>query len=63
MYQNEIGVKQDYKKALNYMKKAAKKGNPIAQNNLGNMYQYGEGRQQDYKKAIGVVRKIFKTRL
>ena len=46
------GVKQDFKKALKWYKKAADQGNPRAQSNLGVMYKNGQGVELDFKKAL-----------
>ena len=51
MYDNGQGVRQDYKKAIEWWEKAAKQGYANAQFNLGAVYGNGEGVRQDYKKA------------
>ncbi len=51
MYDNGLGVKQDYAKGAKWYRKAAKKGNATAQYNLGLMYENGEGVPQDYAQA------------
>jgi hypothetical protein len=40
-------VRQDYGEALAWFQKAAERGHPLAQYNLGNMYLKGQGTQQD----------------
>jgi len=44
--------KGDYEKAFYYFEKAAKEGNPVAQNDLGVMYEMGRGVKRDFKKAV-----------
>jgi TPR repeat protein len=52
MYANGKGVKQDYKKAVEWYQKTADQGYVTAQYNLGLMYENGKGVKQDYKKAV-----------
>jgi len=52
MYEEGLGVPQDYSKALYWFKKAAERGNAGGENNLGVMYGEGLGVPQDYSKAI-----------
>lgn len=42
----------DFKKAYVLFLKEAKKGDAIAQNNIGAMYENGQGVLQDYKEAV-----------
>jgi len=51
MYENGLGVTQDYKTAVKWYKKAAEQGEADAQNNLGVMYDSGLGVTQNYKVA------------
>ena len=51
MYINGHGVKQDYKKAIEWYEKAAAQGYPLAKNNLGVIYDNGFGVKQDKKIA------------
>ena len=44
--------KGDYKKALEYFKKSAEKGNQIGLNNLGTWYELGKGVNTNITKAI-----------
>ena len=44
--------KKDYEKAINLLKKSAKKGNKIATYMLGNIYHYGIGELKDHKQAL-----------
>jgi TPR repeat protein len=54
--QSKVGEHYDNKrediKAYKWYMKAAKRGDPMAQNNLGVLYTEGTGIKQDYKKAI-----------
>ncbi len=52
MYQEGMGVEQDYAKALEWLEKAADFGNSSAMNNIGYSYYYGVGVEQDYAKAL-----------
>src|SRR5271169_4129904 len=45
-------VKGDYKTAYNLFSTEAKKGNALAQKNLGVMYENGRGVLQDYKESV-----------
>ncbi len=51
MYNNGIGVTQDYAEAMKWYRKAADQGNAKAQSNLGLMYDNGQGVTQDYVQA------------
>ena len=51
------GVEQDYDKAAEWYRKAAKRGYAEAQNSLGYCYQCGLGVEQDYDKAVEWYRK------
>ncbi len=51
MYDQGLGVTQDYAKAVKWYRKAAEQGNAGAQYNLGVMYGKGQGVPQDYAKA------------
>ena len=52
MYQNGRGVKQDYAKAIEWYRKAARRGYTDSQDNLINMYREGLGVPKDNKKAL-----------
>lgn len=52
LYQYGRGVKQDYKKALEWYMKAAMQEEPRAQNNIGNLYDFGWGVPQDHAEAV-----------
>jgi TPR repeat protein len=51
MYQDGLGVSQDYTKAREYYEESVTKGNVDAMNNLGFMYSQGQGVPIDYLKA------------
>ncbi len=52
MFEEGKGVKQNYKKALKWYKKAAKQGDAYAQNNLAEIYLIGKkGVNKNYKAA------------
>ena len=51
MYYGGIGVKQNFKKAFFFYKKAAEKGFTIAQYNIGIMYSAGIGVEKNPKEA------------
>lgn len=50
-YYDGIFVKKDSKKAFEYFERAALKNDPLAQNNLGWMYEHGEGTEINIEKA------------
>jgi len=52
IYNEGIGVPQDYAEALKWYRLAAKQGYASAQNNLGLMYHNGYGVSQDYAEAV-----------
>jgi TPR repeat protein len=52
MYNEGIGVAQDYKEAIRWWLLAATQGESRAQYNLGWMYSNGQGVAQDYKEAV-----------
>ena len=49
--------KADYQEALKWTRRAAKRGDPDAQNGLGQMYENGEGVPQNYAQAAKWYRK------
>ncbi len=51
MYSKGKGVKQDYGKAVIWLKKSAKSGDANSQYHLGRFFQFGNGVKQDYKTA------------
>jgi len=51
MYQDGLGVLQDYKEAVWWYRIAARQGNSEAQFNLGFVYGEGRGAIQDYVRA------------
>jgi len=52
MYNEGLGVAQDYAEAARWDKLAAEQGNPLAQFNLGVSYDKGQGVVQDYAEAV-----------
>jgi len=48
MYNEGLGVPQDYKEAVRLYRLAAEQGHAEAQYNLGQMYRQGLGVPQDY---------------
>ncbi|WP_158652268.1 tetratricopeptide repeat protein [Helicobacter bizzozeronii] len=52
MYKNGQGVRKDYRRALEYFKKAIDAGLVGVYNNIGMMYLKGQGMKQDYAKAL-----------
>ena len=57
LYSVGLGVKQDYKKAIDYYKKACDMGDTGACNNYGGMFYDGEGVEQNYTKAVELYKK------
>lgn len=60
LYEQGLGVTQDYAKAMNWYRKAAAQGNAQAERNIGSLFDKGLGVPQDpseaaawYKKAAG----------
>ena len=53
MYNNSLGIEQDYDKGNRWYKKAAEKNHTWAMNNLGQVYHNGYGVEKDYGKAMG----------
>ena len=51
IYENGLGVPQNYKTSAKWYSKAADQGHGGAQLNLGNFYDNGRGLPKDYKKA------------
>ena len=52
LYDNGLGVEQDYAKAREWYEKAADKGNAYAQFKIGRAHENGLGVTQDYAKAM-----------
>ena len=52
MYYEGIGVDQDYRKAFEWVQRAAKQGYTNAQTDLAIMYESGKGVDQNYEKAM-----------
>jgi TPR repeat protein len=57
MYEHGLGVGKDYKKALEWFRKAADQGYAVAQCNLGFMYANGFGVEKNDEKALEWCRK------
>lgn len=55
MYENGRGFAKDLGKAVEYYKRALKLGNPIAANNLGNLYLMGNGVPLDHKEGVRLI--------
>ncbi len=51
MYDNGLGVTQNYEAALRWFRKAAEQGDTWAQYKLGLLHQYGRGVPQDFVQA------------
>jgi len=51
MYDRGLGVRQDYREAASWYRKAAEQGNASAQFHIGQMCDTGNGVQQDYQEA------------
>ncbi len=56
-YEDGIGVRQDYGKAVEWYRKSADQGNVEGQYQLGRMYYSGYAVRQDYKKSLYWFRK------
>ncbi len=52
VYENGIGIDQDYGLAAKWFLKAANSGSPEAQSHIGELYLHGHGVDEDYEKAI-----------
>jgi TPR repeat protein len=57
MYANGHGVPQNYREAIESLRKAANQGYANAQHNLGVMYRDGQGVLQNYVEAVKWFRK------
>ena len=57
MYERGNGVAQDYAEALKWYRKAADRGFPPAEVNLGVWYETGKGVAQDLAEAVNLYRK------
>lgn len=56
-FEGKDGCKKDYKQAVNWFRKSAEQGNPLAQCNLGWCYETGNGVTKDYNQAVDWYRK------
>ena len=52
LYQNGLGVAQDYGKAMEWYQKSADAGNSSAMANIAYMYEYGEGVPANQRTAM-----------
>ena len=52
LYENGLGVKQDFAEAAAWYRKAADQGDPESQNNLGVLYTTGKGVPLDLTEAV-----------
>jgi TPR repeat protein len=52
IYNNGEGIRQDYKKAMEWFRLAADQGYAPAQYNMGVMYAAGQGARQDFREAM-----------
>ena len=52
MYENGVGVDQDYDEAFKLFQEGANQGNPNAMTNLGFCYESGYGVEPDIDKAV-----------
>ena len=57
MYDEGLGVEQDYEEAVNWYRKSAEQGNAGAQQNLGFTYKWGHGVEQSDEEAVSWFRK------
>jgi TPR repeat protein len=57
LYDNGLGVAQDYAEAAKWFRKAADQGSAVAQNNLAILFDDGKGVKQDYAVAVGWYRR------
>jgi len=58
LYENGLGVPQDYGKARQWYEHAAPQGDANAQNNLGYLYVDGKGVPKDEKRGVEWIRKF-----
>ena len=57
MYRNGRGVKQDFKEAVKWFRKASEQGYAEAQYDLGLMYYFGRGVERDIQESKTWMRK------
>ena len=58
MYENGVGIAQNYEKAMQWYLLAAGNGDFKAQNNIGSLYYFGKGVDQNYDKALEWYKKL-----
>ncbi len=56
-------MKQDYKEAFKWYRKAAEQGNDEAQSNLGLCYENGQGVKQDFSEAVKWYKKLLRKEM
>src|SRR5215469_1014170 len=49
---NDYLKQKDYSSAMTWFRKAAERDNPVAENNIGWLYENGFGVKQDYTEAM-----------
>src|SRR5690606_20796351 len=52
LYESGRGVERNFAKAFEYFEKAARQGDPKAQNNLGALYAHGQGVERNNAWAV-----------
>ena len=63
MYENALGVEEDYEMALYWYALAAKQKYAMAINNIGNCFMYGKGEQKNYQAAFSYYMQAAKQNL
>ncbi len=57
LYEDGLGAKQDYARAMAWYQKAADQNNPDGQNDIGALYEHAHGINQDYAQSMAWRRK------
>ena len=57
MYNDGVGVAQDYDEAMRWYKRAAELGNAMAMRNIGTLYRYGSGVSRNFAIAVDWLKK------
>jgi TPR repeat protein len=57
LYEDGLGVRQDYAQAMVWYRKAADQNNPDGQNDIGALDEHGHGVNQDYAQSMAWRRK------
>ena len=63
MYENALGVEENYELALYWYALASKQGYAMATNNIGNCFMYGKGEQRNYQAAFSYYMQAAKQNL